>query len=155
MYAGISRVAVAQIEPALGEKERNLAVCLARMEEAAAAGAELLVLPECAIPGYVFESVEEALPYAEPVPGPATDALAEACSRLGSHVVCGLLEVDGTDLDVTHPEPGLDRDLRREPLPPRAHVHGAVDAGLRQRRHQLPDVHVHPARVGDTGLREG
>ena len=92
------RVAVAQIEPRLGEKERNLETCLARLEEAAAGGAELLVLPECAIPGYVFESAEEALPFAEEIPGPSTDELAAACARLGTHVVCGLLEVDGADL---------------------------------------------------------
>jgi predicted amidohydrolase len=92
------RVAVAQIEPALGENERNLAACLARLEEAAAAGAQLLVLPECAIPGYVFESIEEALPFAEEIPGPSTEALAAACARLGVHVVCGLLEVDGDGL---------------------------------------------------------
>jgi 5-aminopentanamidase len=92
------RVAVAQIEPALGENERNLRVCLERLEEAAAAGAELLVLPECSIPGYVFESADEARPYAEPVPGPTTDAFAAVCARLGMHVVCGLLEIDGDDL---------------------------------------------------------
>jgi 5-aminopentanamidase len=92
------RVAVAQIEPALGDKGRNLAVCLARLEEASAAGAELLVLPECSIPGYVFDSAEEALPFAEEIPGPSTDTLASACARLGIHVVCGLLETDGTDL---------------------------------------------------------
>src|SRR5262245_51950217 len=92
------RVAVAQIEPKLAEKERNLALCLARLEEAAAQGAELLVLPECAIPGYVFESADEALPYAEEVPGPSTEALADACRRLGPHVVCGLLERDGDRL---------------------------------------------------------
>jgi predicted amidohydrolase len=92
------RVAVAQIEPALGDNERNLGVCLSRLEEAAAAGAELLVLPECSIPGYVFESAEEARPYAEPVPGPVTEAFAAACARLGVYVVCGLLEVDGDDI---------------------------------------------------------
>jgi len=92
------RVAVAQIEPALGEKERNLEVCLGRAEEAAAAGAELLVLPECAIPGYVFESLDEARPFAEEIPGPATDELEAACSRLGIHLVCGLLERDGADV---------------------------------------------------------
>jgi 5-aminopentanamidase len=92
------RVAVAQIEPALGENERNLGVCLARLEEAAAGGAELLVLPECAIPGYVFDSADEARPHAEPVPGPTTDVLTAACARLGMHVVCGLLEVDGDDI---------------------------------------------------------
>ena len=92
------RVAVAQIEPALGEKERNLEVCLARLEEAAAAGASLLVLPECSLPGYVFDSAEEALPFAEEIPGPSTEVLAAACARLGMHVVCGLLETDGAVL---------------------------------------------------------
>ena len=58
------RVAVAQTEPRLGEKERNLDACLARLEEAVAAGAELLVLPECAIPGYMFDSLSEAMPFA-------------------------------------------------------------------------------------------
>jgi predicted amidohydrolase len=89
------RVAVAQIEPTLGEPARNLELCLARLEDAAAAGAQLLVLPECAIPGYVFESVEEALPYAEEIPGPSTLALGTACAGLGVHVVCGLLERHG------------------------------------------------------------
>jgi predicted amidohydrolase len=89
------RVAVAQIEPKLGEKERNLAECLARLEAAAAEDAQLLVLPECAIPGYMFDSAEEAMPFAEEIPGPSTEALAEACRRLGVHVVCGLLERDG------------------------------------------------------------
>jgi predicted amidohydrolase len=93
------RVAVAQMEPILAEKERNLDACLARLEEAAAAGAELLVLPECAIPGYMFESAEEALPFAEDIPGPSADTLARECRRLGLHVVCGLLERDG---DVLH-----------------------------------------------------
>src|SRR5262249_37833511 len=88
------RVAVAQLDPRLGEKERNLEACLARLEEAAAAGAELLVLPECAIPGYMFDSVDEAMPFAEEIPGPSTEALAEACARLSIFVVCGLLERD-------------------------------------------------------------
>jgi predicted amidohydrolase len=92
------QVAVAQIEPKLFDKERNLGACLARLEEAAGAGAELLVLPECAIPGYMYASAEEALPYAEEIPGPSTDALAAACRRLGVHVVCGLLERDGDAL---------------------------------------------------------
>jgi 5-aminopentanamidase len=89
------RVAVAQTEPRLGESERNLTACVARMEEAAAAGAELLVLPECAIPGYMFDSPEEAQRFAEEIPGPSTEALEGECRRLGLHVVCGLLERDG------------------------------------------------------------
>jgi predicted amidohydrolase len=88
-------VAVAQMEPRLGENERNLDVALGRLEEAVADGAELLVLPECALPGYMFGSLEEAMPFAEEVPGPSTEAFEAACRRLGAHVVCGLLERDG------------------------------------------------------------
>jgi predicted amidohydrolase len=89
------RVAVAQIDPKLGERERNLETCLARVEEAVAGGAELLVLPECAIPGYMFESLEEALEHAEEIPGPTTEALEREAARHGVHLVCGLLERDG------------------------------------------------------------
>jgi predicted amidohydrolase len=92
------QVAVAQIDPQLGEKERNLETCLSRMNEAAAAGAQLLVLPECAIPGYMFDSVDEGLTFAEEIPGPSTEVLERECRRLGLHVVCGLLERDGDAL---------------------------------------------------------
>lgn len=92
------RVAVAQMEPRLAEKERNLDAALERLEEAAAAGAQLLVLPECAIPGYMFDSAEEALPYAEEIPGPTTEAFERQCARLGVHAITGLLERDGDTL---------------------------------------------------------
>lgn len=92
------RVAVGQTEPGLAENQRNLEACLARLEEARAAGAELLVLPECAMSGYMFGSAEEALPFAEEIPGPSTEAFERACRELGTHVVCGLLERDGDAL---------------------------------------------------------
>jgi predicted amidohydrolase len=88
-------VGVAQIEPRLGELGRNRELCLARLAEAAAAGCSLLVLPECASSGYVFESVEEALPHAEEIPGLFTEALEGACRRLGVHCAAGMLERDG------------------------------------------------------------
>jgi len=115
------RVAVAQIEPRLGEKERNLEVCVGRMEEAAAAGAQLLVLPECAIPGYMFGSADEALPFAEEIPGPSTELLERECARLGLHVVCGMLERDGDALRnsavLVSPDEGLAGTYRKTHLP--------------------------------------
>jgi len=92
------RVAVAQLDPKLADKERNLDACLARLDEAVADGAELVVFPECAIPGYMFESAEEAMPYAEEIPGPSTQALIDAAARTGAHVCCGLIERDGDSL---------------------------------------------------------
>jgi predicted amidohydrolase len=88
-------VGVAQIEPRLGELERNRELCVARLEEAAAAGCSLLVLPECASSGYVFDSPGEASRFAEEIPGPFTAALEEASSRLGVHCVSGMLEREG------------------------------------------------------------
>lgn len=92
------RVAVAQIDPKLAEADRNLEACVARLEEAAKDGAQLLVLPECAIPGYMFESAEEALPFAEEIPGPSTEVLERECRRQSMHVVCGMLERDAEGL---------------------------------------------------------
>lgn len=88
-------VGVAQIEPRLGELDRNRELCLAKLEEAAAAGCSLVVLPECASSGYVFDSAEEALPHAEEIPGPFTAALERACGRLSLHCVAGMLEREG------------------------------------------------------------
>jgi predicted amidohydrolase len=86
---------VAQTEPRLGEPARNLEACLSRLEEAAAAGCDLVVLPECAISGYMFGGEEEAARFAESIPGPSVEALERACARLGLHCVAGLLERDG------------------------------------------------------------
>ena len=63
----------------------------ARLREAADHGARLVIFPECALPGYCFESLAEALPHAEPVPGPSTRALAADCAELGVWAVVGLL----------------------------------------------------------------
>jgi predicted amidohydrolase len=89
---------VAQTEPRLGEPARNLEACLSRLEEAAAAGCDLVVLPECAMSGYMFGSEEEAARFAESIPGPSVEALERACARLGLHCVAGLLERDGSRL---------------------------------------------------------
>jgi 5-aminopentanamidase len=92
------RVAVAQLEPKLAEKERNVDSCLVRLEEAAAQEAQLTVFPECAIPGYMFDSAEEALPFAEEIPGPSTEAFERECRRLGVHAITGLIEREGDTL---------------------------------------------------------
>ncbi len=69
------RVAAVQMDPQLGAVAANLATIEARIREAAAGGARLVVFPECALTGYGFDSRAEALAFAEPIPGPSTDAL--------------------------------------------------------------------------------
>ena len=68
----VVRVACIQMEPRVGEKARNLERSLAFIEEAAGQGARLLVLPELANSGYVFETREEAFECAEEVPSGPT-----------------------------------------------------------------------------------
>ena len=90
--------AVAQMEPKLGEIGRNLEAIVARIEEASELGAELIVLPECAVTGYVFESPTEARAAAQELPGPALELLEQVCARLGVYAVCGLLACEGDEL---------------------------------------------------------
>jgi 5-aminopentanamidase len=94
--AGAMLCGVAQTAPRLGEPDTNLAACLDRLEEAAALGCRLVVLPECAVSGYMLADEQEAARAAETVPGPSVEALEQACARLGLHCVAGLLERDGT-----------------------------------------------------------
>jgi predicted amidohydrolase len=71
---------------------------LDHVESAAREEAQLVIFPECALTGYCFESLEEAWPYAEAVPGPATDSLALVCRRRRLFAVMGMLERDGDKL---------------------------------------------------------
>jgi predicted amidohydrolase len=89
------KIAAVQMDCKLAEPKRNLAVLRTRLREAAGQGARLIIFPECALTGYCFESAAEALPFAEPLPGPATDALAGDCRTLGVFAAFGLLERAG------------------------------------------------------------
>lgn len=86
------RVALAQIAPLRGVLEKNRKTILSCLHEAADEGARLIVFPECALSGYVFHSLAEALPASEPVPGPTTQAVLEVCRQRNIHTVVGLLE---------------------------------------------------------------
>ena len=87
------RVACIQMEPVVGEKDRNLARSLQMIDEAAGQGARLIVLPELANSGYVFESRNEAIALAEEIPsGPTTTAWAAAAARHGAWIVAGIAE---------------------------------------------------------------
>lgn len=91
----IVKVAAVQMDIAIFEKEHNLSRLLEFLRAAAQAGAQLIVFPECALPGYCFASLEEALPLTETVPGPSTERIAEECRQLSVWTVVGMLERDG------------------------------------------------------------
>jgi predicted amidohydrolase len=88
------KIAAVQMDCSLADPAHNLRAIREKLCEAAAGGARLVIFPECALTGYCFESRAEALAFAEPLPGPTTDALAADCRALNVFAVAGLLERD-------------------------------------------------------------
>ncbi len=89
------KIAVAQIDITFADRERNLARMIEVLEQTTASGAKLTVFPEAALTGYCFDSLDEARPHSEPIPGPSTKRMTEVCAKLGCHVIYGMLEADG------------------------------------------------------------
>lgn len=88
------KIACVQMDVRIGEVDRNLTVIEERLRETAANGAGLTIFPECAVTGYCFESLDEARPFSQTIPGPATDRVTALCTELNVFAVFGLLEVD-------------------------------------------------------------
>lgn len=93
------RIACVQMEPIVGEKDRNVRRSIEMIEEAADKGATLVVLPELCNSGYVFDTREEAFALSEEIPeGPTCQAWAGVASKHGLHIVAGIDERDGDAL---------------------------------------------------------
>jgi predicted amidohydrolase len=86
--------AAIQFEPALFDKEANIARLLALTEEAAHNGAKLIVHPEMATTSYCWASRTEVAPFVEPIPGPTTDRFGELAARYDCYIVVGMPEVE-------------------------------------------------------------
>lgn len=89
------KIAAVQMDPKLMESKANLDKILYEVRNAASNDADLIVFPECALTGYVFTNLDEAVPFMETVPGPSVNELSTCCLKLKVHIVFGLLEKDG------------------------------------------------------------
>ncbi|MBI1849398.1 MAG: carbon-nitrogen hydrolase family protein, partial [Planctomycetes bacterium] len=104
-------VAAVQCSSTFGDVEGNRRKLTALVEEAAAHGAKIVVLPEAAITGYLSQDLrttwrlegwpidaaftgKDPLPFAEPVPGPSTRHFADLAKRLGIYVTIPFVEID-------------------------------------------------------------
>jgi N-carbamoylputrescine amidase len=95
-HEAVVKIACVQMEPAVGEKERNIRRSVEMIEEAADNGANLVVLPELCNSGYVFEDREEAFALSEEVPGGETSATWMAVAEKHElHIVAGINEREG------------------------------------------------------------
>ncbi|MEI6219271.1 MAG: carbon-nitrogen hydrolase family protein [bacterium] len=104
------RVAAIQCYSRMGQVEYNRKLLTGLIEEAAAGGAKIVVMPECAIHGYMDPAADvrwtaarngtnAGLRYlgttSEPVPGPATDYFAKLASKHGIYLCMALIERAG------------------------------------------------------------
>ena len=92
------KISCVQTDVVFRDSEANLALLERVVHEEVRQGAGLTIFPECFLSGYCFDSLEEALPFAESIPGPATDRVAKLCASLKTHVVFGMLEKSGNDV---------------------------------------------------------
>jgi predicted amidohydrolase len=93
----IVKVAGAQIDIRLGDKDGNLRKISSCCREAAANGARIIIFPELALTGYNFDDLAEIKPVAESVPGPATTVIHQICRDLDILVLFGLIESTGSE----------------------------------------------------------
>jgi len=80
-------IAGIQCDPQIARPDLNLKMIADLAAAARDSGAKLAIFPECAVSGYCFDSLEEALEVAEPVPGPSTAALVAIASRLNLQLI--------------------------------------------------------------------
>lgn len=91
-------VAGIQMDIRIGDNLGNIQRMIGWLDDARVRSSRLVVYPECAVPGYCFDSKAEAWEFAEAIPGPATERLASVAKQLGKYLVFGMLERSGSDL---------------------------------------------------------
>jgi predicted amidohydrolase len=89
------KIAGIQMEPLIMDRERNVARCLELLALASKEGARLIIFPEATLSGYVYNSLDEAIPFSGPVPGPGVEKIIDACRKLEVYAVFGVLEEGG------------------------------------------------------------
>jgi predicted amidohydrolase len=92
------KIACVQTDVTFKDVNANLSLLEKTVRNEVSHGTELTVFPECFITGYCFDSLEEALPFGESVPGPTTDRVSKLCAELKTSVVFGMLEKSGDSL---------------------------------------------------------
>ena len=90
------KVAAIHYRAVAADKSRNIRSLSRLIEEAAANGAGLMVLPELCTTGLSIGNSAEARILAEPVPGPSTAFFSRLATRCKAYLVLGLAEYDPT-----------------------------------------------------------
>ena len=92
------KIACVQTDVEFKNVNANLSLLEKTVRAEISQGTELTIFPECFTAGYCFDSLDEAMPFGESIPGPATDRVARLCAELKTFVVFGMLEKLGDRL---------------------------------------------------------
>lgn len=85
-------IGVAQVPARIGDVAENLEIVTSAMDAAAQDGVRLLVFPECALTGYIFETAEQVRGVALPQDDPVFERLTKVCRSLDLWISVGFLE---------------------------------------------------------------
>ncbi len=89
----VTRIACLEIEPKITALDENLEKTLSFIEKAASQGANLIILPELCVSGYVFNSRAEAYGCSEMIPsGDSIKAWERICKEKGIFLIAGIAE---------------------------------------------------------------
>ena len=80
------KLAITQIECAVGNVDANVSRACGMVAEAAGQGADLVLLPEMFTTGFALDEMDRL---AEPIPGPTTERFGAAAAEHGIYVGCG------------------------------------------------------------------
>ncbi len=83
-----------QFNPEFGNPGKNLKTITDALSNT---NADLAVLPELCLSGYLFIEKEELIKLSETVPGPSTEKLSRLCIKKNMAVVLGMAEKDGDE----------------------------------------------------------
>ena len=93
------KVTALQMEPHIGNKDRNVKETLRLIAKAGKEKAKLMVLPELCNTGYIFNSRAEAFALSELVPnGPTTQEWIKAAKANNAYICAGITEREGPHL---------------------------------------------------------
>ena len=140
-------LACVQTDVVFADVSANLKRTLQWIDQAGGQGADLVVLPECMLSGYAYDSREQALSNALPIDDDVFSQIAQAAAAHRLHVTLGFLELSGDKLfnasalvgpagvvghyrKVHLPHLGIDRFVDRGDMPYRPITAGEVKIGL-------------------------
>lgn len=88
------KAAAVAYDPQWGDLDGNIARIAKTVDEVAKQGVKLMVFPEQATIGYIFDNFEMVRPYLDTIPGKTTDAIAKVTRERKVYVTVGIAEID-------------------------------------------------------------